>query len=70
MLSSYLKLRNFSKSSSKNDLKKKYNDIESNNVKIIIHKEIKNKQISPYNSENNKNTSNFDEDIKIINDIL
>jgi hypothetical protein len=70
MLSSYLKLRNFSKSYSKNDLKKKYNDIESNNVKIIIHKEIKNKQISPYNSENNKNTSNFDEDIKIINDIL
>ena len=70
MLSSYLKLRNFNKTLSKSDLKKKYNDIESNNVKIFIHKEIKNKQISPYTSENNKNVLNLDEDIKIIDRIL
>jgi hypothetical protein len=70
MLSSYLRLRNFNKSLSKDDLKKKYNDIESNNVKIFIHKEVKNKQISPYTSENNKNALNSDEYIKIIDSIL
>ena len=70
MLSSYLRLRNLGRSQSKSDLKIKYNDIESNNVKIFIHKEIKNKQISPYTSENNKNVLNSDEHIKIIDKIL